>query len=139
MKKTILVADDYLNEREKMKELLKPDFNVVIAEDGMIASDTFQKLGVNGIDGAVLDYMMMNQGDYRLWDEELNPNELPSHQFYGDAVAKRFRRAGFTGPIIIRSSIADQLQRVVEGLDVYLHSKSEDDQKILDYLQSQLE
>ncbi|MEK6901120.1 MAG: hypothetical protein AABX37_02155, partial [Nanoarchaeota archaeon] len=115
MKKTILVADDYRNEREKIRELLELEYNVILAADGMIALDKLEEMGIDGIDGAVLDYMMMHDDDTRLWEREIQASE-----FYGDAVARKFRQAGFTGPIVIRSTMADSLTRRVDGLNVYL-------------------
>ena len=124
MKKTILVADDYKNEREKVRGLLEPTYNVILAADGRVAVETFGKIKIHG---AILDYQMMPE-----WHPCLQGR---SHKdFYGDAVARGFRQAGFTGPIVIRSSMADCLVENVHGLDVLLHLKNDDDQKILDYL-----
>src|SRR3989344_5727525 len=120
MTKTILVADDYKNEREKVRAILELEYKVILAQDGMQALEIFHNPGENSIDGAVLDYQMMHPDDPRLYEREQHCT-----QFYGDAVARKFRQAGFTGPIIIRSTIADQLRRKVEGLDVHLHTKDD--------------
>jgi len=128
MKRKILVADDDLREIETLKSLLRPKYAVILAYNGLEAVDVFNRRGEGGIDGAILDYQMMGPGNNRLKSNE-------SHrQYYGDAVARKFRDAGFTGPIIIRSMIADMLGTNVQGLDVYLHKKNTGDEKILDYL-----
>jgi len=137
MEKTILIADDSPRDLEELRHLLEPHFDLVVAENGYEALQKFHEVGLSGLDGAVLDYQMMGEGDIDFYELDFYSN--PPEKFYGDKVAIQIREEGFQGPIIIHSSMAEDLKHRLRILkDVYCHNKGDDGQKMIDFLNQYL-
>jgi len=135
MEKTILIADDEPSDLRKLKQLLESRYDVVEAENGYAALQESRKLG-EGLEGAVLDYQMM--GEYDMNNLGF-PSNYPPKMFYGNKVAIQMRSEGFQGPIVMNSSMAEDLKFILRELDnVYFHNKGGDGQEILDFFDQYL-
>lgn len=139
MNKTILVANDHEHHGKKLVELLEPEYTPLIVDN---AIDTISRfLGIN-CEKPIIDGIVFHAEKY----DKTTPYRTQDNSVLSCGVgAMELRGHGFTGPIVIRYDTADKqdegVQRYLNGRvqsEAHLIGSDEDNQKILDYLKSQL-
>lgn len=120
--KKVLVADDNFVQVNHLILDLKEQYDVDYVEDGKKALAKIKKIKY---DALILDWQMA-------------PKFVIDNrkQYYGDNVARIARQMYDDVIIILRSTSADQFKDEFSKLNIYCHTKGDDDTKILNLLSS---